>query len=57
LVEDIDKQKKIHPTKQLKYHQKIFSPIGLEIAEKKGEYWFLMHKNLVSRKMKNKKNL
>jgi len=51
------KEKKYAPQISWSITKKIFSPIGLEMAEKKGENWFLIPKNLVSRTMQNKKNL
>jgi hypothetical protein len=56
LVADISK-KKYTPQISWSITKKIFSPIGLKTAEKKGGFWFLTPKKLVSRKMQNKKNL
>ena len=55
LVGDIDKKK---TASQISWSitKKISSPIGLKVSEKKGENLFLCSKNLVSRKMQNKKN-
>jgi hypothetical protein len=50
-------QKKYAPQLSWSTCKKIFSPIDLKIAEKKGEYWFLAPEKLVSRKMQNKKKL
>jgi hypothetical protein len=55
---NISKKKKKHaPQFSRSTCKKIFSPIGLEMAEKRRENWFLSPKKLVSRKMQNKKNL
>jgi hypothetical protein len=42
LIGDIDKKKVYSPQISWSITKKILSPIGLQIAEKKGEYWFLL---------------
>jgi hypothetical protein len=58
LVGDTDKKKeKYTPQISWSITKKIVSPIGLQIAEKKGEYWFLSLKKVLSTKMQNEKKL